>query len=41
MYADDLMLISSSMRDLQLLVNICTDELSGLNMLVNTKNLCV
>jgi len=41
MYADDLILISSSMRDLQLLVNICTDKLSGLNMLVNTKNLRV
>jgi len=37
MYANDLILISSSMRDLQLLVNVCTDELSGLNMLVHTK----
>jgi len=37
MYADDLQLIASSVRDLQILINLCTNELSSLEMLVNEK----
>ena len=37
MYADDLLLISGSVTDLQAMINICMTELSNLDLTVNTK----
>ena len=39
MYAGDLILLSSSLTDLQLLVDLYMDELCYINMLVNAKSL--
>ena len=38
-YADDLLLISGSVTDLQVMIDICMTELSNLDLTVNTKNL--
>ena len=37
MYADDLVLLSASVHDLQLMINICVDELDCLDMKINAK----
>jgi len=39
MYADDLLLIVFSLRNLQILINLCTKELSILDMFVNEKKI--
>ena len=42
MYADDLILSSSSVHDLQKMVNICTNSLESLNMKINEKkSICI
>ena len=40
MYADDLILCSITLRDMQLLVNACSDELLLLDMKINTNKSC-
>ena len=37
MYADDLLLLSASLCDLQSMINICCEELDKLDMTVNVK----
>src|SRR6218665_827307 len=37
MYADDLILISASLCDLQSMISICTEELESLDMTLNVK----
>lgn len=37
MYADDLVLASCSVSELQLMINLCTDELNNLDLLINVK----
>ena len=37
MYADDLILVSASLCQLQKIINICVDELSEINLSINTK----
>jgi len=39
MYADDLLILSLSLRDLQLMVNICSEELAKIDMKPNANNL--
>ena len=42
MYADDILLLSISVEDLQKMLNICNDELISLDMSVNTnKSSCI
>ena len=42
MYADDLMLISGSLSQLQAMINICTAELESLDLTVNVrKSICM
>ena len=42
MYADDLLLISGSVTDLQAMINICMTELNSLDLTVNTKkSVCI
>jgi len=42
MYADDLLILAISLRDLQLLVNICTEEFDKLDLTVNIKkSMCI
>jgi len=38
MYADDLLLLSASLCDLQLMISICCEELDELDMRLNLKN---
>jgi len=37
MYADDLLLLSKSLCDLQLMIDICCAELEGIDMCLNVK----
>ena len=37
MYADELLLMSISVNDLQLMVNLCIEEFENLDMLINVK----
>ena len=41
LYADDVLLISPSVVDLELLLHICERELENLDMVINTKNRAV
>jgi hypothetical protein len=40
MYADDLILLSGSIRDMQSMINICENEISKLDMKINVKKSC-
>ena len=37
MYADDLILISSSVSEMQIMINVCSTELSNLDLTINVK----
>ena len=39
MYADDLVLLTISVTDLQMLINLCVEEFAKLKMKTNIKNL--
>jgi len=41
MYADDLVLLSPSVCDLQKMINICVDEAKCLNLKFNAKKSCI
>jgi len=40
MYADDLIILSASLNDLQLLVNLCKKEFDCINLNINSKKTC-
>ena len=39
MYADDLILISSSVSEMQTMINVCSAELSNLDLTINVKKI--
>ena len=42
MYADDLVLLSASVHHLQLMINICLEELKDLDLTINIKkSVCI